>query len=51
MARYKKSIIEKVLFHDLQSGSNNIAKPVTKPRNDKNGKERNAGGVVKKNRG
>lgn len=48
MAKYKKSLIDKVLKHDLQPGSFNIAKPVGKQRNDKNGKERNAGGMVKK---
>lgn len=39
---YKKSLIEKVLFHDLQSTSNNIAKPIEQPRNDKNDKAHNA---------
>ena len=48
MAKYKKSIIEKVLKHDLQSGNFNAAKPVGKPRNDKDGKERDARRVVKK---
>ena len=48
MAKYKKSIIDKVLKHDLQPGNFNVAKPAGKPRNDKDGKERNAGGVVKK---
>ena len=39
MARYKKSIIEKVLFHDLQSANNNVNKPAGKPCNDKDGKK------------
>ena len=30
MIKYKKSIIEKVLKHDLQSGNFNIAKPAAK---------------------
>lgn len=48
--KYKKSIIEKVLKRDLQPNSFNVAEPVTKPRNDKNGKERTTIGVVKENR-
>ena len=45
---YKKSLIEKVLFHDLQSTSNNIAKPAAKPCNDKNGKAHDAKGMAAK---
>lgn len=48
--KYKQSIIEKVLKCDLQPNNFNVTKPAGKPRNDKNGKERNAGGVVKKDR-
>lgn len=39
---YKKALIQKVLFHDLQPINNNNSKPIAKPRNDKNGKECNA---------
>lgn len=46
--KYKQSIINKVLKRDLQSNNFNVAKPAGKPRNDKNGKERAANRVVKK---
>lgn len=48
--KYKKSIIEKVLKRDLQSNSFNDTKPAAKPCHDKNGKERVADRVDKKNR-
>jgi len=48
--KYKQSIIEKVLKRDLQPNNFNVAKPAAKPRNDRNGKERTADGVVKKDR-
>ena len=38
---YKQKLIEKVLFHDLQSTNNNNNRPTSKPCNDKSGKERN----------
>ncbi len=47
--KYKQSIIDKVLKRDLQSNNFNVAKPAGKPRNDKDGKERTANRVAKKN--
>lgn len=46
--KYKGSLIKKVLKRDLQSANFNSNNTAAKPCNDKNGKERNAGGVVKK---
>ena len=46
--KYKQSIIDKVLKRDLQSNNFNVAKPAGKPRNGKDGKERAANRVVKK---
>ena len=43
---YKKKLIEKVLLRDLQPTDRNNKKPAAKPCNDKNGKERNTGGVA-----
>lgn len=48
--KYKQSLIDKVLKRDLQPNNFNVTKPAGKPRNDKNGKERTADGVAKKDR-
>ena len=47
--KYKQKLIDKVLKHDLQSVDFRAAKPTGKPRNDKDGKERTANRVAKKN--
>lgn len=45
--KYKKSIVDKVLKHDLQSGNFNAANPSGKQCDDKNSKKPPAKGVVK----
>jgi hypothetical protein len=45
---YKKALIQKVLFHDLQPINNNNNKPVRKPLNDRDGKAHNPERVVAK---
>ena len=45
---YKKALIQKVLFHDLQPINNNNNKPIAKPCNDTNGKTYNPKRMVAK---
>ena len=45
---YKKALIQRVLFYDLQPVNNNNNKPIAKSRNDKDGKTRNTQRVVAK---
>jgi hypothetical protein len=45
---YKKALIQRVLFYDLQPVNNNNNKPAAKSRNDKNGKVRNPERVATK---
>ena len=45
---YKKALIQKVLFHDLQPVNNNNNKPTAKPCNDRNGKVYNTKRMVVK---
>jgi hypothetical protein len=45
---YKKALIQRVLFYDLQPVNNNNNKSASKPRNDKDGKTRNTERVVAK---
>lgn len=47
MIKYKQKLIDKVLFHDLQSTKNNNTRPAVKSRNDKDSKKPAAKGVVK----
>ena len=45
---YKKALIQRVLFYDLQPVNNNNNKSVAKPRNDKDCKVRNTERVATK---
>ena len=45
---YKKALIQKVLFYDLQPINNNNNKSIAKPRNDRNSKVRNTERVATK---
>ncbi len=45
---YKKALIQKVLFHDLQPINNNNNKPIAKPCNDRDGKAHNPKRMVAK---
>ena len=43
---YKKALIQKVLFYDLQPINNNNTKSAGKSQNDRDGKKCNAKGVA-----
>jgi len=43
---YKKALIQKVLFYDLQSVNNNNSKSAGKSQNDKDGKKCNPKGMA-----
>ena len=48
--KYKQSIIDKVLKRDLQPNNFDVNKSAAKSRDDKDGKERATGEVVKRPR-